>query len=165
MVPEKCIVPGCVRRCTGSWACATSSPSAPSLLLAFACRRSTDPEKPAGWIGHLPPRCLCDDYLLEKYSLIRVVEPEFITGTLLDSIRVLRAAGRACKQQLITSVRRNVDLPVHAVPRNGGLASPFADRYQVRRCPESGRRFADEDDALCNERILKLREPEISFAT
>ena len=60
---------------------------------------------------------------------------------------------------------RNIDLAVHAVPRNGGLTFPFAGRYQIRRRPESGRRFGDEDDAWGNEQISKLRAPEVPFAT
>ena len=67
-------------------------PSVPSLLLAFACRRSTETEKPASWIERLLRRCFCDDDFLEKLGVGRVVEAKFVAKTLLDPIRVLRTA-------------------------------------------------------------------------
>jgi hypothetical protein len=100
------------------------------------CRADTKQIRQAG-PRHSPPlwRCFCNDQLLEKPSVIRLVEPKFVTGTRVDPIRIARSLPSYGEQRLFTSIHRNMNLAgalAQGVPRNSRPPFRGAGRHGIR---------------------------------
>jgi hypothetical protein len=79
-------------------------------------------------------RCFCNNHLLKQFGVIRVVEPEFVTGACTDPIRHLRITRRISEQHFVPSILRDVDLtrarvnrPLRALEINRSNTSCFSE--------------------------------------